>query len=331
MRLYRSGDSGGPVRDIQRRLAALGHPSVPDPPGEFGEGTVLAVRAFQEARGLAEDGIVGPDTWRALYEAGYALGDRLLFYRSPMLRGDDVAEAQRRLNEFGFDADKVDGVFGPRTHRAVLDFQANRNMAEDGIVGPRVIDEMKALQRTPLQAGRDLIREREWLRRLPRNVVGTRVYLDPAGSEEELGEEFWRLTESLTVDFQNLGGVPVLSRSVDVSPPAQVRARRANRLGADVTLSFVAPEAAGPAVYYFESAHSRSEGGRMLASVLGEYLGLPISGRTSTMLKNTRAPAVILAIVPSDAVKDRVLAGVCDFFRRAAEEIRLATDSGASQ
>ena len=322
MRLYRSGDSGGPVRDIQNRLAALGFPSHPDPPGEFGPGTVAAVGGFQDARGLGRDGIVGPDTWRALYEAGYTLGDRLLFFRSPMLRGDDVAELQRRLNEFGFDADKVDGVFGPRTHGAVLDFQSNRSMAEDGTAGPRVIVELRSLQRTPHQAGRERVREREWLRRLPRTVVGTRIYLDPAGQDEELGERFWSLTQQLFADFQDLGGLPVLSRSVDVDPPAQVRARRANRLGADLTLSFVAPESPGPSVYYFESPHSRSEGGHLLAAVLGEYLRVPITGRTTTILKNTRAPAAIIAVEPTEVTKDAVLAGVCDFFRRAAEEVQ---------
>ena len=312
------------MRDIQSRLAALGFQSSPDPLGEFGDGTVAAVLAFQEARGLGRDGILGPDSWRALYEAGYTLGDRLLFFRSPMLRGDDVAELQRRLNEFGFDADKVDGVFGPLTHRAVLDFQANRSMAEDGTVGPRVIAELRALQRTPHQAGRERVREREWLRRLPRTVVGTRIYLDPSGPEEPLADAFWSLTEQLLVDFQNLGGLPVLSRSVDVAPPPQVRARRANRLGADLTLSFRPPESKGPAVHFFESPHSRSEGGHLLATVLGEYLDVPVTGRTSTMLKNTRAPAAIVSVEPTATTKDAVLAGVCDFFRRAAEEMRGA-------
>ncbi|MGH8875383.1 MAG: peptidoglycan-binding domain-containing protein, partial [Acidimicrobiia bacterium] len=78
MRLYRLDDSGEPVRDIQDRLAAQGHPCDPDQRGEFGPTTLRAVIAFQQARGLAPDGIVGPDTWRALYEAGYRLGDRLL-------------------------------------------------------------------------------------------------------------------------------------------------------------------------------------------------------------------------------------------------------------
>ncbi|HSK06657.1 MAG TPA: peptidoglycan-binding domain-containing protein, partial [Acidimicrobiia bacterium] len=71
MRLYRMGDEGPAVRDIQERLDALGHPSEPDERSVFSEGTRRAVRGFQKAKGLDVDGIVGPDTWRSLYEAGY--------------------------------------------------------------------------------------------------------------------------------------------------------------------------------------------------------------------------------------------------------------------
>jgi N-acetylmuramoyl-L-alanine amidase len=107
----------------------------PDPRGEFGDGTRQAVIGFQESRGLGVDGIVGPDTWRALYEAGYRLGDRLLSTPADAPRrgrGRTPEPAQR----LGFDAGKVDGIFGPDTERAILDFQRNRYLAEDGKAGP---------------------------------------------------------------------------------------------------------------------------------------------------------------------------------------------------
>ncbi len=87
MRLYRLGDSGTAVRDIQDRLGALGYVCSADPRSEFGETTRTAVISFQRRRGLPADGIVGPETWRAIYEAGFRLGDRLLYLRRPMLRG----------------------------------------------------------------------------------------------------------------------------------------------------------------------------------------------------------------------------------------------------
>ena len=74
MRLYHAGDHGEPVRDIQRRLTELGFPATPD--GSYGPMTTGAVRQFQETRGLSTDGLVGSETWRALVDAGFRLGDR---------------------------------------------------------------------------------------------------------------------------------------------------------------------------------------------------------------------------------------------------------------
>ena len=55
-----AGAHGEAVRDVQRRLAALGHDLGDDPGGEFGPATAAATRAFQRQRGLPADGICGP-------------------------------------------------------------------------------------------------------------------------------------------------------------------------------------------------------------------------------------------------------------------------------
>ncbi|MGZ7087798.1 MAG: peptidoglycan-binding domain-containing protein, partial [Ilumatobacteraceae bacterium] len=133
------GDTGDAVRDLQQRLAALGlDPSI-EPRGAFGEATVASVRAFQTARGIPASGVCDASTWTALVEAGYRIGDRLLYLRSPMLRGDDVAELQRGLGALGFDAGRVDGILGPTTERALRDFQRNAGLTTDGVCGPEVL------------------------------------------------------------------------------------------------------------------------------------------------------------------------------------------------
>ena len=62
-RVLRRGDSGPAVEKIQQALIFLGFP-VPKvgASGIFGDETELAVRSYQEARGLKVDGIAGPDT-----------------------------------------------------------------------------------------------------------------------------------------------------------------------------------------------------------------------------------------------------------------------------
>ena len=192
MRLYLRGDEGEPVRDIQGRLRVLSFDSAADETGTFGEATELAVRRFQESRGLPADGIVGPDTWRSLVAAGYTLGDRLLYHRVPMMRGDDVADLQQRLNSLGFDSGKVDGIFGPDTLNALLDFQANRRMPEDGMAGRAAVDELNLIVRATQKHGRDSVREHEWIKALPHYVAGQRVYVDSFCRRPEERDASWK-------------------------------------------------------------------------------------------------------------------------------------------
>ncbi len=312
MRLYRLGDSGRPVRDIQDRLTALDHACAPDAAGEFGKGTYDAVTAFQRERGLASDGIVGPDTWRGLWEASYRLGDRLLYHRRPMLRGDDVSELQQRLNSLGFDAGNVDGIFGPDTRQAVTEFQHNRGMAEDGIAGPVTIAELRVVARVLPETGREAVRERQWLRALPTTLVGTRIFLDAGCRNDDEDRAAWASASAAAGAIQELGGIPVMSRSQDIRFPVRVRSGRANRLGAGLVVSFqiAAPDA--PCVAYFESEHSRSEAGHSIATSIGPALDLPAVGMASPILKETRAPAIIVA---SDDLTPLLGATVADALR----------------
>lgn len=53
-------------------------------------------------------------------------------------RGDAVCVAQRLLNERGAQPKlAIDGIFGPLTNKAVLEFQRSREILVDGIVGPQ--------------------------------------------------------------------------------------------------------------------------------------------------------------------------------------------------
>lgn len=306
MKTYALGSSGEAVADIRRRLFALGFDST-DPPGVFGEATKECVAAFQRHRGLAADGVVGPVTWSELVEAGYRLGDRLLYHRRPMLRGDDVADLQQRLNALGFECGKADGWFGPDTLQALLDFQHNRRMAEDGICGTEVIRELDLMSRATAKEGRQRIRERDWLERPPTTIAGMRIMLDPYSRNPEEAAAAWEAAVHAARILGDLGASTVYSRAEDTMPDDETRAARANRMGVDLLLSFAAPSAEGPGCYYFRSDRSMSEAGLTIAETLAKRLGLAAGGRTHIMLRATRAPAVIVCADPLDAKVGRAV------------------------
>lgn len=302
MALYRIGDTGEPVRDIQDRLHALGFSTAPDSEAVFGEGTAAAVTAFQRSRRLAPDGLVGRETWRTMVDAGYHLGDRLLYNRMPMLHGDDVAELQRRLNAIGFDTGSIDGIFGATTLRAVLDFQQNRHMAEDGIVGPEVVRELELISRETAKMGRHHVRERVWLAALPQTLVGLRVFLDPFCRDDHEAAEAWTAAGGAAITLREIGAQAFLSRSADTRPAERLRAEHANEIAADLVLGFCHPGTDVAGVFYFASAQSHSEAGEAIATGLASRLGVRAAGRHMPLLRATRAAAVVISLPRLDSM-----------------------------
>ena len=67
LRVLRKGSKGESVRALQRLLIAAGFGCGScGADGDFGIGTQSAVRAYQQANGLAVDGVVGANTWGKL-------------------------------------------------------------------------------------------------------------------------------------------------------------------------------------------------------------------------------------------------------------------------
>lgn len=63
-KVARSGDAGSLVKAAQVQLKRNGYSLTVD--GSFGPATLSAVKSFQSKKGLSVDGVVGPNTWRAL-------------------------------------------------------------------------------------------------------------------------------------------------------------------------------------------------------------------------------------------------------------------------
>lgn len=65
--MLKKGSRGQQVKELQERLNKFGYKLVVD--GIFGSKTDLAVRDFQRKHGLRVDGIVGPETRKALFSS----------------------------------------------------------------------------------------------------------------------------------------------------------------------------------------------------------------------------------------------------------------------
>jgi len=318
--LLRRGTTGPAVADLQRRLDALGHDAPGDLLGTFGPATEAAVRAFQEQRGLRVDGICGDETWSWLVDAGLRLGDRLLYQRAPLLRGDDVAELQRQLGSLGFDAGRVDGFFGPATARALEEFQRNVALPIDGVCGP---DSVAALRRVIGRTGEGStvarIREADTIRRSEPGLDGRRIAVGDAGEATGLTDAIGRALRRAGAD------ITVLHH-----PDDSERADLANAVEAAVYVGVAVRDEPGIRVAYYGRDDFESVGGRRLAEMVVEALARnldpgcePARGMRLRILRETRMPAIAVEVGPPAVAVEhapRLVEGVVGALKRWATE-----------
>ncbi len=294
------GSAGEAVTDLQLRLVRLGLPTGEDATGELGVGTVEAVATFQQLRGLRPDGVCGRNTWAAIVEAGYSLGDRLLYRRTPMLQGDDVADLQRRLSALGFDPGGVDGIFGARTSEALGEFQRNLGLNADRICGPRTIGELTRLTMRP--GGEDLVstvRERLVAAARGSTLSGRRIAVGEQGG-------FATGVAAVCRALAALGAEPLALHHPDESE----QALSANNAMVDCYIGLrLAPDRGSVRTVYYRGFRYESETSRLLADLMREQivkqLGLDdgcTEGMALPVLRETQMPAVLVELGPPHEV-----------------------------
>jgi N-acetylmuramoyl-L-alanine amidase len=289
---------------VQRRLSAILHGgALIDVDGVFGDGTRAAIEAFQHLRGLRVDGVCGSQTWSTLVEAGFHIGDRFLYRRTPMLRGDDVVDLQQRLSTLGFDTGRVDGIFGDRTSRALAEFQRNVGLPVDGIAGGATLRELIRLESRHHEAELiSSVRARAQLRHAPPTLTGRHVAI---GEQGGLSSVTGALRRRLV-----LGGTQVTDLH---HPDDSTQAQQANELDVDVFLGLrLNPTRAECHTSFWAGAHDESQGGRLLAELIQEIvpgiLGIQdggAHGMSLAILRETRMPSVLVELGPASLVVER--------------------------
>ncbi|GEL19403.1 N-acetylmuramoyl-L-alanine amidase [Pseudonocardia asaccharolytica] len=321
MQLLRRGDSGPAVAEIRTMLTGYG--LLPDVPGGRNHGAAAqfdrdvedAVRAFQQRRGLITDGIIGPSTYRALREARWNLGDRMLALMiSAPMSGDDVFALQERLLELGYDVGRPGGVFDEQTEHGLRAFQRDYGLTPDGVCGPQTLRALRQLGRKVTGGRPGLLREQELLRRAGPRLRGKRIVIDPGHGGADTGvtvagiteaDLMWDLARRLVGRMSATGMEALLSRQENSCPPESDRAAFANAAGADLVLSLHTDanrsmRAEGLATFHFgNGSGATSTVGEALAGLIQRELLIRTSlldccsqPRTWELLRLTRMPAV---------------------------------------
>jgi len=163
------------VKDIQVHLNSRGY-DVGSIDGKMGPKTRAAIRSFQKDEGLSVDGIAGKNTQRALQiekplepiittvlddidPSAPAPDDSRFISRSldefmPNLKIKgirdiklDTTAIQTKLSGLGYDVGEIDGKIGKRTRKAIRQFQKDKGLVADGIVGPDTTEAMIRAER----------------------------------------------------------------------------------------------------------------------------------------------------------------------------------------
>ena len=238
-----------------------------------------------------------------MVEAGYRLGDRPLYRRTPMLRGDDVADLQQRLGALGFDAGRVDGIFGDDTAGALGEFQRNAGLTVDHVLGATTQAELLRVQsRNPDHQVVSAVRDRERLRQAPPTLAGRHVAVGETGG---LAAAAGALRRRLLATGARVTPLH--------HPDGSTQAHSANAAGVDVYLALrLDPTTAGCATGYYSGYRYESPGGRRLAELVQqrapEALGvgdLGVRGMSIPVLRETKMPAVIVEVGPAQAVVEK--------------------------
>jgi N-acetylmuramoyl-L-alanine amidase len=325
MQPLRLGDRGPAVADVQVSLRILGLLPGDDPmtererldDAEFDPATEVAVRHFQQVRGLSVDGRVGEETYRALSEARWTLGDRLLRYdpERPM-RGDDVTGLQERLLELGYDAGRADGILGPETEAGLRAFQRDYGLTSDGTCGPATLRALRQLGRKVTGGRPQLLRQSASFVDSGPHLIGRRIVVDPGHGGSDHGFVAGETTEAdLVFDVASriegrlaaAGAQVSLTRGRHQNPAPAERTRFANDSRADLFVSLHmdahdSRHARGVASYYYGTGSGVSSTvGEQFANLVRRevvartgMLDLGSHPKTWGLLRMTRMPSVRL-------------------------------------
>lgn len=133
--VLKKGDRGEAVQRLQIQLREVGVFNGPIS-GFYGDQTETAVRQFQRSRGLNPDGVAGQNTLNILAAVIAARNRQPQFQTfGEGSQGDRVGQLQLRLQLLGYLTNAPTRNFDRATKAALTQFQRDRGINADGVVG----------------------------------------------------------------------------------------------------------------------------------------------------------------------------------------------------
>ncbi|MDY3127712.1 MAG: N-acetylmuramoyl-L-alanine amidase [Corynebacterium sp.] len=307
--ILRVGDSSARVAEARATLARLGLLSnysgdvtqwkstkFTEAEKLFDAPLAQTLKAFQQSRGIVPSGAIDEMTLRELRHASYALGARVLSYQpNNEIVGDDVAQLQDHLQELGFYQWRIDGHFGQETHAALIEYQLNYGLQQDGVCGPTTIRALGLLGRRITGGSAHNLVERERVRNAGPRLAGKRVVIDPFvtaqstkrvvnGRFGQLNESeiLWDLAERIEGRMIAAGMETIFSHPRRDISTVKDRSDLANAFDADLVISLALDsypneKANGASTFFFGSESGNSS---LIGETLSGYIQREIAART---------------------------------------------------
>ena len=223
--------------------------------------------------------------WFELLNQGYDLGDRILNFSNPVLRGSDIEELQEMLSRLGFYSDPINSEYTKDLMKAVEAFQENRGLSVDGVVGLNTAVEIKKLIRPTLDKS---LNEAIKSFRPVGSIFNICINIENNGEYREQIVFYESIKEAgtkngVSITFASEAGEDMSKENI---------VSFVNKVNPSLFITFINSQTRS--VNYFEGKHSVSNIGKKLATELSLKLSLDLAGKNNMLLKNTKAVSLII-------------------------------------